>query len=145
MINANIHEHGCYYSFEDIQKHFKADLVTPWEIVRQRDKLLALRLKSPVHSEIETALRCVFNPNRWQEPEVWVGTDVATMEWGQKLYDCENPLHLYFAPKLETTYCYQGLFNVILRQSTPADLVEAEYLWQLKSPISRIIYLEGAS
>jgi hypothetical protein len=144
MTDAIAPQHGCRYTFEEIQRHFKADLVTPWEIVRKDDRILALRLKSPVNSEIKSAFRCHIYSNKWNEAEVWVGKDATTVEWGQKQYQCKHPLHLYFAPNLDNTYNYEGLFTVALRQSTPEELAEAEYLWQLKSPISRIIYLEGA-
>src|ERR1035441_10437349 len=89
MTDAIAHEHGCRYTFEEIHRHLKADLETPWEIVRQNDKILGLRLRSPVNSEIKSTLRCVINTNTWK-PEVWVGTDAAATEWGQKLYQCRS-------------------------------------------------------
>ena len=141
MTNDVAREIGENYSFEEIQRHLKADLKAPWFIIRRDGQILGLRLHSPINSEVDDVFRCVFNSNP-SEAEVWIGTDSSVVEWGTKLFQCENPLHLYFSSRPDKTYNYQGLFTVLPRQSTSSELTEAAYLWQLKRPISKIIYLE---
>ena len=137
------HKHGNYYSFEEIQRHFKADLKIPWEVIQRDGQILGLRLRSPIKSEVTSAFRCVFNLDPPWEAQVWVGTDPLVVDWGIKLCQCKSALHLYFSPEQDGDYNYQGLFTVLQRQCMPSELAKAEYLWYLKHPISRIIYLEN--
>ena len=146
MIDDLAHEVGNRYTFQEIHNHLKAPLEPPWEIIQRAGQIIGLRLRYPINSEVASALRyfhspTTHDPKSW-DVQVWVGSDSQIAEWGLRLYQCKSPLHLYVAPDVEEdSFVYHGSFEVLPRKYTRDELAKAEYLWQLKQPLSQIIYL----
>jgi hypothetical protein len=120
---------GKNYSFSQIVAAYHADPPGGGEdeqffILHRGEEIVAL------------CLRYKFNP---ETGEVWVGTDPAVAQWGERLVQCKGKqtVPLYYSPRNRTFYEYKG------HQVITGDTSEPTELAARKSPValSRVIFL----